>query len=180
MLTELQTKKWTRLFQVYDVDGNGTITQEDFELIFQNLAKFRNLEANTPQSDQLHAKYMEGWELVKKNADKDNDGKVQLEEWLEHAARLIHDESMYQTIVGFVNQLFDLLDLDGNGVITIKEYKTILSSWHVSEDLAAETFPKLDLNGDGHISKEEFMELARQFHASDDPQAPGNWFLGSY
>ncbi|MEQ9486393.1 hypothetical protein [Coleofasciculus sp. F4-SAH-05] len=66
MLTELQTKKWTRLFQVYDADGNGTITQEDFELIFQNLAKFRNLEANTPQYDQLHTKYMEGWELVKK------------------------------------------------------------------------------------------------------------------
>ncbi|WP_446350704.1 EF-hand domain-containing protein [Coleofasciculus sp. F4-SAH-05] len=83
-------------------------------------------------------------------------------------------------MVGFVNQLFDLLDLDGNGVITIKEYKTILSSWNVSEDLAQETFPKLDSNGDGHISKEEFMELARQFHASDDPQAPGNWFLGSY
>ncbi|GET41437.1 EF-hand domain-containing protein [Microseira wollei] len=49
MLTELQTKKWTRLFQVYDADGNGTVTQEDFELIFQNLAKFRNLEANSPQ-----------------------------------------------------------------------------------------------------------------------------------
>ncbi|MDY6784031.1 MAG: hypothetical protein SW833_16040 [Cyanobacteriota bacterium] len=66
MLTELQTKKWTRLFQVYDADGNGTVTQEDFELIFQNFAKFRNLEANTPQYDRLHAKFMEdkvSWEI---------------------------------------------------------------------------------------------------------------------
>ncbi|MEQ8463796.1 EF-hand domain-containing protein [Coleofasciculus sp. E1-EBD-02] len=180
MLTELQTKKWTRLFQVYDADGNGTVTQEDFELIFQNLAKFRNLEANTPQYDQLHAKFMEDWEHLQKDADKDKDGKVQLQEWLEHGDRRIHDQSMYQTVVDLANQVFELLDLDGNGVITAKEYKTIMQSWHVSEDVAAETFPKLDLNGDGNISKEELVELVRQFHASDDPQAPGNSFFGPY
>jgi juvenile hormone diol kinase len=180
MLTELQTKKWTRLFQVYDADGNGTVTQEDFELIFQNLAKFRNLEANTPQYDQLHAKFMEDWEHLRKDADKDNDGKVQLQEWLEHGDRRIHDQSMYQTVVDLANQVFELLDLDSNGFITVNEYKTIMSSWHVSENVAAETFPKLDLNGDGNISKEELVELVRQFHASDDPQAPGNSFFGPY
>ncbi|NEO99787.1 MAG: calcium-binding protein [Symploca sp. SIO2E9] len=180
MLTELQTKKWTRLFQVYDADGNGTVTQADFETIFQNLAQARNLEANSSEYNQIHAKFMEDWEHLQKDADKDNDGKVQLEEWLEHGDRRINDQSMYQTVVDLANQVFELLDLDGNGVITINEYKTILSSWRVPEKIAEEIFPKLDFNDDGHISKEELVELMRQFHTSDDPDAPGNLFFGHF
>jgi len=180
MLTELQTRKWTRLFQVYDADGNGTVQQNDFEIIFKNLAQVRNLEANSPDYNQLHAKFMEDWEHLRKDADKDNDGKVQLEEWLEHGDRRIHDQSMYQTVIDEANQVFEVLDQDGNGFITLEEYKTLLSSWRVTEEVAAEIFPKLDSNGDGHISKEEFVELVRQFHTSDDPEASGNLFFGPY
>lgn len=180
MLTALQTKKWTRLFQVYDADGSGTVTQADFEKIFQNLAKFRNLEPTSPKYEQIQGKFIEDWEHLQKDADKDNDGKVSLQEWLEHGDRRINDTSMYQTVVEIANQVFDLLDLDGNGIITIDEYKTILASWRVPEELAAEIFPKLDSNGDGHISKEELVELVRQFHTSDDPDAPGNLFFGPY
>ena len=70
MLTELQKRKWTRLFQVYDADGNGVVEQADFEIIFQNLAQVRNLEANEPEYEQLHAKFIEDWENLQKDADK--------------------------------------------------------------------------------------------------------------
>lgn len=180
MLTELQTKKWTRLFQIYDADGNGVVEKADFETIFQTLAQAKKLEVDTPKYDQLHDKFMEDWEHLQKDADTDNDGQVSLEEWLAHGDRRINDESMYQTVVDLANQVFELLDLDGNGVITVDEYKTILVSWRVSEEFAEEIFPKLDLNSDGHISKEELVELVRQFHTSDDPDAPGNSFFGPY
>ncbi|NES77622.1 MULTISPECIES: EF-hand domain-containing protein [Okeania] len=49
MLTELQTKKWTGLFQVYDADQNGVVEKDDFEEIFQNLARAGNLTQGTPQ-----------------------------------------------------------------------------------------------------------------------------------
>ncbi len=180
MLTELQTRKWTRLFDVYDTDASGIVERRDFEMIFQSLAQIRNLEENSPEYNQLHTKFIEDWEHLRKDADKNNDGKVQLEEWLEHGDRRINDPSMYQTNLDLANQVFDLFDLDGNGVITVKEYKTVLSSWRVPEEVAEETFPKLDFNGDSLISKDEFVELLRQFHTSDDPEAPGNLFFGPY
>ncbi|AOW99302.1 hypothetical protein BJP34_07385 [Moorena producens PAL-8-15-08-1] len=180
MLTELQTRKWSRLFQIYDADGNGVVEQADFETIFQTLAQARQLEANSPKYNQLHAKFMEDWEHLQKDADTDNDGKVNLKDWLAHGYRRINDDSMYQTVVDMGNQVFELLDLNGDGVITADEYKIILGSWRVSEELAEQIFPKLDFNGDGHISKEELVELVKQFHMSDDPDAPGNSFFGPY
>ncbi len=180
MLTELQTKKWTRLFQVYDANGNGVVEKSDFEAIFQNLAQMRNLTPGTPQYEEIYAKFMEDWEHLRKDADKNNNGKVELAEWLEHGDHRINSPDMYQTNIDLENQIFELLDLNGNGIISLEEYKTIFRSWRLPEDLAVEIFPKLDLNGDGGITKDEFVELVRQFHASDDPDAPGNLFFGPY
>ena len=180
MLTELQVRKWTRLFQVYDANGNGTVEQDDFEQIFQNVAKERSLTPGTSEYEQLYAKFMEDWEHLRKDADKNNDGKVDLGEWLEHGDRRINSPDMYQINQNIANYVFDLLDLNGNGIISLEEYKIIYRSWRIPEEIAEDIFPKLDLNGDGGISKDEFVELLRQFHASDDPDAPGNFFFGLY
>ncbi|NET41711.1 EF-hand domain-containing protein [Okeania sp. SIO2B3] len=180
MLTELQTKKWIRLFQVYDANGNGVVEKEDFEAIFQNVAKARNLTQGTPEYDRLHGKFMEDWEHLRKDADKNNNGKVELAEWLEHGERRINNSDMYQTVIDLANQIFELLDLNGNGVISVEEYRTFFQSWRIPEELAVEVFPKLDLNGDGGITKDEFVVLVQQFHQSDDPDAPGNLFFGPY
>ena len=180
MLTELQTRKWTRLFQVYDANGNGTVEQADFEQIFHNFAAARDLSPGTPEYDLLNAKFMEDWEHLRKDADKNNDGKVELEEWLEHGDRRINSPDMYQTVIDLANQTFELLDLNGNGVISMEEHKIACRSWRLSEQIAEQIFPKLDLNGDGSISKEEFVELVRQFHHSDNPNDPGNFLFGPY
>lgn len=180
MLTELQKRKWTRLFQVYDINGNGVVGQSDFEIVFENLAKARNLEPNSSEYNQLRTKFMENWEHFRRDTDTDKDGKIQLNEWLEHGDRRIQNPSMYKTVVELAHKIFDLFDQDGDGVISIDEYKKILSSWQVTEEVAKESFPKLDFNGDGHISKEEYVELIRQFHMSNQPEAPGNLFFGPY
>lgn len=180
MLTDLQKRKWTRLFKVYDANGNGTVEKADFEQIFHNLAGARDLSPSTPEYEQLHAKFMEDWEYLRQDADKNNDGQVELEEWLEHGDRRINSPDMYQTNQDMANDVFELLDLNGDGSISLEEYKIVYRGWRIPADLAEEIFPKLDLNGDGSISKDEFVELVRQFHTSDDPNAPGNLFFGPY
>ena len=180
MLTTLQKRKWTRLFQVYDADRNGTVEKEDFEAIFHNLARTRNLTQEMSQYQQLYAKFMEDWEYLQQDADKNGNGKIELAEWLQHAERRINSPNIYQILVDIADRVFELLDLDGNGVIGVKEYKTFYWSWRIPPDLAIEIFPKLDLNGDGSITKKEFLKLVREFHRSDDPDARGNSLFAFY
>ena len=180
MLSELQTKKWTRLFQVYDADSNGVVEREDFEAIFQNVATARKLTPGSPQYETIHAKFMEDWTHLQKDADRNNNGRIELSEWLEHGDRRINSQQMYQTVIDIANQIFELLDLNGDGTISLEEYKIIYQGWRLPSNLAEEIFPKLDLNGDGVISQDEFVELVRQFHMSNDPDAPGNLFFGYY
>ena len=178
MLTELQTRKWTRLFQVYDANGNGVVDKGDFEAIFQNVANSSNLTPGSEEYEKLQAKFIEDWDHLQKDVDKNNNRKVELGEWLEHGDHRINSPDMYQTVIDLANQIFSILDLNGDGSIGLDEYKILFANWRIPQDLASEIFPKLDLNGDGTISKDEFVELLKQFHQSDDPNAPGNFFFG--
>lgn len=85
------------------MDDNGTVGKSDFEIIFQNIAKAKNLKPSSSQYNQVHDKYMEDWEHLQKDTDKNQDGRVTLEEWLEHGDRRINDPSMYQTVLDIVD-----------------------------------------------------------------------------
>jgi len=46
MLTDLQTKKLTRYFQVYDIDDDGAIEASDFERIVENVRVLHGEDGN--------------------------------------------------------------------------------------------------------------------------------------
>ena len=49
MLTPLQIKKLSHFFNVLDFDKNGSIEEDDFEAIGENLAIIRDIDMDTPE-----------------------------------------------------------------------------------------------------------------------------------
>lgn len=180
MLTELQTKKWTHLFNLYDADNTGTVTKEDYELKAKTLAKELKLQIDSADYNKMHQEIMADWEHVKKDVDKNQDGEVSLDEWLEHGSTRINNDNMYETVKKEVDVIFALFDQDQDGSINREEYSTLIKSWGASDEDVNFACSKIDLGTGKSLSKDKFIELLEQFHKSDDSNATGNYMFGSF
>ncbi len=181
MLTDLQKKKLTRYFRVYDIDDNGRIGPLDFERVVENVRILHGLPDSSPGHRALRQSYLNRWEALRRSADADDDGGVDLSEWLEYWAGVLRDERRYETEVATVaSRLLELFDTDEDGVLGADEFCDFYGIFGQSAALARRIFMELDANGDGAISRAELLEMAHQFYRSDDPQAPGNQFYGPF
>ncbi len=179
MLTHLQQRKMTRLFHVYDLDNSGYIEAYDYMRIAENFARLHGLAHGSEGYNKLQSKFGFVWEYIQKFGDVSQDDAVSLSEFLEYADSLL--EGNYAAIEGSTGSfLFELIDTDGDGEITLAEFKVFYEGYNIDDAAADEIFTKLDLDSDSVISAEEFAQLGYDFHYSDDPDCPANWFFGPY
>ncbi len=82
MLSDLQEKKLTRYFQVYDIDDDGQIAASDFERVIENVRILRGASENSPAGNGLRSAFMSFWAALSDSADSDRDGGIDLDEWL--------------------------------------------------------------------------------------------------
>jgi Ca2+-binding EF-hand superfamily protein len=204
MLTELQKRKLKKLFDLYDIDNSGFITEADYETMAQSQAEVQGYKPGSLEYNIIRSQFRTLWNNLQKEIDFDNDGKITLEEFLEHKDKQLSFKAGYRplwlerqsgdhiiaqsyersyeedVIAKLTNLIFQRLDVDGNGEISREEYTNGFLAHLSDESLCDEIFSKLDLNGDGYLSKEEMLQHVHNFFYSDDPEAPGNWILGGY
>jgi Ca2+-binding EF-hand superfamily protein len=178
MLSELQTRKLTRMFNAFDSDHSGYLEFADFEAQFNNLAHMRDIATDSPEYAELQSSYDAAWNAISRFADTNSDGRVTLAEWLTYGSSVVASPDTFEHGVGSIAKLSaKLLDSDGDGAISREEFTTFRS---VLDAGRATIFEQFDLDGDGYISSDELLELFRQFFMSDDPAAPGNTWYGPY
>ena len=179
MLSPLQKQKLTRYFRVYDVDDDGAIGRTDFERVLENLRVLHGLERHASRWTELRRAYLNRWEGLCRSADVDEDGGVDLDEWLEYWTSLLADGSRYLAEVSsLVDRLYALFDLDESGGVDADEFCNFYGAFGLRAALAREVFRDLDRDGDGSISRGELTEMAHQFYRSHDPDSPGNRLYG--
>ena len=179
MLSELQSKKLTALFNRMDADASGTVTEADFRLIVDKLATSRKLNPKSLHYAYLRSIVLSIWEKLSL-ADGNGDGSVTQEEWLKYYETLINSATYEKVLKLQVDVFLGVLDENDDGEISCQEYVDLVSAYGVEQSWATENFERLDLNGDGHISQQELFRLMDEFFRSDRPEATGNSFWGSY
>ena len=184
MLSDLQTRKLTRYFNAFDSDRNGVLEQSDFERNVRRVVAARDADVGSPEYQWIHTKWMKVWSGLAAGADANDDGRVDLAEWLAyHDAQLRSDMPYWREIeaggVTFAGYMFDVIDMDADGQISWREYSLFLRAYDVPSDLHERIFAQLDLNGDGKLTRDEWIVLTDEFFG-DDPFAPGNWMFGPF
>jgi Ca2+-binding EF-hand superfamily protein len=182
MLTNLQKRKLTRFFNVWDANGDGAITTEDPEQVAQNLVELQGLKPGSPEHEGFYKGFTSYQNDFLQAVDVDESGRVTLKEWLAYHEKMLQDEERFErTALMPVKVMFELMDRNGDGKITLEEYGRWMRAFRIGEqDITEKVFQKLDLSGDGTLSKEETLQLTHEFFYSDDPDARGNWALGPF
>jgi Ca2+-binding EF-hand superfamily protein len=186
MLSELQKKKLTRKFRLFDTNHDGVLEAADFDRVVARLSASRHLGEDSPEGRRLRELFSTFWKALLLACDRDGDRIVSLQEWLdyhqlalwqeaEQLAQVAHYDGTFAGVAGF---FFDLWDADGDGRITRQEYRDFLSACEIDPQEGDQSFGRLDLDGDGYISREEMLRLVSEFYFSQEEGAPGNWLFG--
>lgn len=185
--TDLQKEKLIHMFELLDVDGNGVLEYDDFRMVVDVMAEERGVDKSSRRYLGLVASNKRLWKMFSKHLDVDNDGGITLAEWLAfHIKAFIEDPIKNDLPPEFSSALnatakffLDLLDSDGDGVVTVEDYVLFCGAYNVGENEARIGFTLFDRDGNGQLSHDEVVEMVTEFYLSDDPQALGNQFFGS-
>ena len=181
MLTPFQQRKLTRYFNCLDVDANGFFEKDDVNRIAERLAEARGIEKGTEAFDEIQGGLEMIWDNARLQSYSQDPNRVTLADWLVHEDIVLSTEEWREQYMKKVTRdVFDLVDADGNGEISVEEYTQLMRAFGVEEGIPEWSFQHLDLDGNGVIDKEEFVQIVEEFHISEDRDAPGNYLFGPY
>ena len=176
----LNNAKWVRrisqMFEDTDIDKKGYVSTTDVMKFVDNLAK----ETDRPD---LIAK-LRGVTLEWAAAIGIKEGvKSNKQEYLKLMAAMAVSENAKvkrgekSLIYKLDNALFDVVDVNHDGSITLNDFKLVMKAFNFDEATSEAGFTALDRNKDGKIDRSEFIETEFKFWFSlDDLDAQGILF----
>jgi Ca2+-binding EF-hand superfamily protein len=177
MTSEPVQRKIAHMFRTLDLDGNGFLEQADFDRLVEGYARSAGWDPDSEARERFRDFVMTWWETFSAGADADHSGSVNLAEF---SALLAQMESSPGPIAETARTVFDIMDADGDGTISVDEYRALLKVYAIDDASAPEHFARFDTDGDGSISRAEFEVLLVDFFQSDDAEAPGSWLFGAF
>jgi len=181
MLTALQRRKLQLRFALLDTDGNGYLSQEDYDLVALRLcAAFGHLP-DTPDYERVHNAYLQLWEQLRNRMDAEGSGRISLQQFMDGCEKLIEEhpgDGAPPLVHDPVDLIFDMVDSDQNGQIDLREFTTWMHAYGVGPQDTVEAFDLLDADGDGVLNRDEISAAAEAFYTSSDPADVGNWLFG--
>jgi Ca2+-binding EF-hand superfamily protein len=179
MLSELRTRKFSRLFTCFDFNRDGALEKADYEQFAQNLSKAYALVPGTAQYATMHVETMGLWNFIQSVADKDGNQEVTPDEFIAAYAELTnHEETFQQLLMAYAEYIIRMGDRDGDGKLDENEYTTILWCYGIGDEAARAAFRHLVTDGSGYLTTAAMEKVFAEFFCSDDPDAPGNWMIG--
>jgi len=180
-VSEFVKRKLAMAYYRFDFDGDGVVSQRDFELLGLTVAELRGLESGSAQADQIVEAHKGWWDAYFKGGDADGDGQVSLEEYLAFVDAWVgrDPDAIVHAIEG--NQLvFDTIDLDHDAKLSFEEFSRYLMAYGLADDDANTAFEHLDLDRDRFISRAEFAKAMSEYYISEERPSPSEWFFGGH
>lgn len=183
-LTEFQEKKVMNLFEnLYDTNKDGVIEKCDFDEALDKIGTLHHWSTDDKAYTDANTLITKVWEGLRSRADKNNDGKIQKEEWKKMWAECIKDvadgKGFPDWQQDYMEFMFYANDTSGDGFVDRSEYTEIYKLFGFSNDDVNVCFDKISEGcKDNMLSKADFEALWKEYFVSEDETAKGNYLFG--
>ncbi|MET1072996.1 MAG: lipase family protein [Umezawaea sp.] len=163
-------------FTALDADGDGRLTEDDFEVFALRLVQAFGEPPGSPTALTIRRQYRELWRALASGSDQDHDGAVSQTEyldWLDTA----HD-GFDRDIRPLAEAVVQLVDTDGSGIVDLTEFTHLLRACGLSSAETATAIAAVDHDQDDAISVAEIVAVVRDFCLDPAPDKPGRWLFG--
>ena len=175
-------KRIEGLFHHSDLNNDGFLSIEDFDIWIENIEK--ETKADAVLIEKARTAMREYWESVGLKPGV----KLTKEQWLDNLAEVAltmrakqeagDKESLF---VRCIETLFDIVDKNHNGFLELDEYEIVMSKGcNFDAGIAKVTFDVIDANHDGKLSRQELLDYLIKFWFYPDNQESVGLFGPKY
>ncbi|MFE9404937.1 EF-hand domain-containing protein [Streptomyces sp. NPDC006530] len=179
MATDLLSRKITRHFDLIDTNGDGRISQEDFDLIVSRMGQEFAQAPDSPKYRALSDAYQALWQGMREALDTDGDGSVSREEYVAGMKADAATGAGYrQHIQPVAKAIISLCDTNGDGRLDGAELAKAHAGLGMGDADHEAAMERIDLDGDGYVTEAELAKAIEEFFLSEDSDAAGNHLFG--
>ncbi|XP_023245700.1 sarcoplasmic calcium-binding protein 1-like [Copidosoma floridanum] len=170
-----------------DTDGNGILEQNDFECMAlkMTILEGKGVFNNSAHQDNVHV-MLALWDEIAQIADFNKDGMVTNEEFKDAVKKCCVGKSygdFPQAMKSFIDNHFRIVDMNGDGVIGIEEYRynSITRIPIADVGLIDEAYHKLVNDDDkrrGGLTLSRYQELYAAYLGDPNEQNPAVYLFG--
>ena len=162
-------RKLKTRFERMDIDKNGYISIEDYQELVRRFVEYGKLSG---EDEQRIRKAMQD---VCTNIGLKEGVKIMREQFLTDFLKLIENGEVNGDTI---SEMFDVVDTNGDGVISPREFHDYFKIMGVDESSAQASFDAIDTDHNGIITRDEFAAAGLDFFTGVDETSGGTLFFG--
>ncbi|XP_022906155.2 sarcoplasmic calcium-binding protein [Onthophagus taurus] len=173
-LSDFWRRKMRTIHNLLDFNKDSVISYEDFQLFVDNFINLGHISEKSAK--EFRGLIKRTWEAQWGEISPYNI--VTVERYLEDMQHVVNDPSRIKKVDAFLPYLFEAIDRDKSGKITLKEFKLFFECLGHEDEDAVFTFRIIDTNADGSVDKHEFLKYGKDFFISEDETRISKYFWG--
>ncbi|XP_041971927.1 sarcoplasmic calcium-binding protein [Aricia agestis] len=172
--SEFWRRKMRTVHNILDVDKDGLISFNDFQLFADRFKSLGHLDDQQAKefTEIIKLTWEEQWGAI------DPYNYVTVEQYLDDMHHVLNDKSIKKKAYRWLPYLFKAVDKDRSGYISVSEFKLFFRCLGLGDEDAAIAFAVIDTNGDGKLSLKEFVKLGKDFFFTEDETRVSKMFWG--
>lgn len=184
MLNSFQSAKLTYLFNLLDVNSNGSLQLDDFTELSEKVREKLNYKKEEKEHQAILQKSIKFFHKLLKDIPNPGDQAINIDEWLSFFSEEIATFEDEDTVDEWVDLLlafvFGMFDENHDGYISLQEYLDLFEIFGKDHAFSNDAFEKIDANSDGKLSRYELIPAVEVFLTSTDETDVGNWVFGDW